>query len=171
MAKMAEDVDPKINGNGAPRPSRLHPHLKRVDTSERAANREGVDFVRALVGVHRFQVEHVPDGREFQGNPGGAVNRTRHAGNFQRLPHAVFLRHADLEGRQAVLIFQAGEVVIHDLGFGDFQGHLDQLFLDQLFARDGHTELDALPAVGQGRIKTGFGCAHGAPRNAEACLV
>ena len=65
--------------------------LKSVEAGEAAAKDQGVDFVRALIGVDRLQVQHVADDREFERNAAGAVDGTRHTGDFERLGHAIFL--------------------------------------------------------------------------------
>src|SRR5712691_7140139 len=76
--------------------------LKSIKTSKAAAKDQGVDFVRALIGVDRLQVRHVADDREFERNAAGAVDGTRHTGDFERLGHTIFLGHAHLVGGQAV---------------------------------------------------------------------
>src|SRR5919197_6186923 len=91
--------------------------LKGIKTSEAATQNQGVDFVRALVGVDRLQVQHVADDREFERNAAGAVDETRHTGDFERLGHAIFLGHAHLVGGQTLLVFEAGGVGVYGLGF------------------------------------------------------
>ena len=102
-----------------------------------------MDFVRALIGIDRLQVQHVADDWEFERNAAGAMDGTRHTGDFERLGYAIFLGHAHLVGGQAVLVFEAGEVVIHELALGNLQGHVDELFLDELLAGNRHAELHA----------------------------
>ena len=74
-------------------------------------------------------------------------------------------------GRQPILILQTGEMIIHNLAFGDLQRHTDQLSLDELLAADRHAELNALTAIGQRRIKAGFSRSHSAPGNTKAGLI
>ena len=131
--------------------------LKSVEAGEAAAKDQGVDFVCALIGVDRLQVQHVADDREFERNAAGAMDGTRHTGDFERLGYAIFLGHAHLVGGQAVLVFEAGEVVIHELALGNLQGHVDELFLDELLAGNRHAELHALAAVVERRVEARLG--------------
>ena len=109
--------------------------------------------------------------REFERNAAGAVDGTRHTGDVECLGYTIFLSHAHLIGSQTVLVFEAGEVVVHELAFGNLQGHLDELFLDELLAGNRHAKLDALAAVVERRVEARLGSAQGPPGDAEARLV
>src|SRR5215470_10590069 len=74
--------------------------LKSVEAGEAAPQDQGVDLVRALIGVDRLQVQHVADDRELERNAAGAMDGTRHTGDVERLGYAVFLGHAHLIGGQ-----------------------------------------------------------------------
>jgi hypothetical protein len=40
--------------------------LKSIEAGEAAAKDQGVDFIRALIGVDRLQVQHMADDRELE---------------------------------------------------------------------------------------------------------
>ena len=48
-------------------------------------------------------------------------------------------------------------MVIHELALGNLQGHVDELFLDELLAGNRHAELHALAAVVERRVEARLG--------------
>ena len=63
--------------------------------SNRAAQYQGVDIVGALIGVHRFQVQHVPDNTVLVNDPVAAKHVPKLPSNVERLAIVIALDHRD----------------------------------------------------------------------------
>src|SRR5579872_3071288 len=80
------------------------PALERVQPGHRRANDQGVNIVRALVGLHRLQIGHVAEDGVLIGNAVGAQDVAGHAGALQRHPHIISLGHGNVLMPAALLI-------------------------------------------------------------------
>ena len=91
---------------------------------------------------------------------------------FESHPDVVALGHGDVLVADCAGVLQAADVEREQLGLGDFAGHPDQLFLDELVAGDGLVvELLADLGVLERGVVAGHGRADGAPTDAVAGLV
>src|SRR5271170_2835585 len=125
--KTAENIfaDPKFMGA-------LPERLKRRDTGLGAAEDEGVDVVRALIGVHGFQIHQVADDVVFVDDAVAAMHVARGARDVERLAAGIALEHRYHLGRRFAFVLeppeaQAGVERERDLGL-----HVGELFLDEL---------------------------------------
>src|SRR3970040_2428962 len=75
-----------------------------VDAGDVRPDDEGMDVVRALVGLHRFQVHHVAHDGIVVGDAVGAQDVARQARALQRHPNVVLLGHGDMVVLRLVLI-------------------------------------------------------------------
>ena len=69
--------------------------LEGAEAGDGAAHDEGVDVVRAFVGVDRLEVRGVPHHLEFGRDTVAAMHVAGDAGDLQRFPAIVALHHAD----------------------------------------------------------------------------
>ena len=117
-----------------------------------AAKDQRMDVMRALIGVHRFQIHHVAHDVIFLGDAVAAMHVARFAGDVQRLATAVALYQRDVFRRAVARIKksadpQAGLKADIDLGM-----HVGQLQLDQLVAGKRTVELLAVEGVAARRV-------------------
>ena len=64
-----------------------------------------MDVVRALVGVHRFEVVHVAHDAVIVHDSIRAQDIPRLARRFHRHPHIIHFQHGDVRGVQAAFVF------------------------------------------------------------------
>ena len=136
-----------------------------------AAEYEGVDVVRALVGIDGFQVHHMSHDVVLVMDAVAAVHVSRDPRNGKRLAAVVSFDEADHFGRGLVLVKQSPDPQAGLQAKADFSLHIDKLDLDKLVAGEGLTKLFALQRVLTGGMPAKFCCTHDPPGNAIACLV
>src|ERR1700722_2161969 len=145
--------------------------LERRDAGLSAAEDEGVDVVRALVGVHGFQVHQVADDVIFVDDAVAAVHVARGARDVERLAAGIALEHGHHLGRRFAFVLeppeaQAGRERERDLGL-----HVGELFLDELVGGQGLAEGGARQGVVARRKPAELGGAHRAPGYPVARIV
>ena len=135
------------------------------------AEDERVDVVRALVGVHRLQVDHVAEDRVVAGNPIRAQDVARLARTLQRHPDVVLLQQRDVCKRRLAFLLQPAHLQRQQLPLGDFRQHPHQLLLHQLMPGDGLARpLLALLGIIERGLVALHGRAQRAPTDAVARL-
>src|SRR5215467_4700278 len=144
---------------------------ERVEAGDVPADDEGMDVVRALVGVDGLQIHHVADHRMLVDDAGGAQDVTGQPRRVERDLHVVHLGHRNLLRAHLLQIFQSAELQAQELRLGDLGDHPDELLLHELERRDRLAELDALLRVLERPIVAAHRGADGAPRDAVARLV
>src|SRR5579884_613032 len=106
----------------------------RCQARDSLADYECVNIVRALVGLHGFQIAHVPEDWVFIRNAVGPEQIAAAAGRFEGHPHIVAFEHRYMREVRFALILQAPYVQRQKLSFGNLRDHPGQLALDQLVA-------------------------------------
>src|SRR6185369_16466423 len=144
---------------------------KRLNAGLRAPEDQGVDVVRAFVGVHGFQVHHMADHVEFVADTVAAVHVARHARNIQRLAAGIALDQRDHLRCSLAFVLQAADAQTCLQAAGDFGLHVGQLLLNELVRRQGSAELLAIERVGARLVPAELGRAQGAPGDAVARVV
>src|SRR4051812_14275568 len=114
---------------------------KCLDSRNRATEDQRVDVVRALVGVHHFEVDDVPDHTELVGYAVAAEHVARDARDVERLAAGIsFHDRGDLDRRRAFVLHaaqaQAALQAERDLGL-----HVGELLLHQLICGERAAEL------------------------------
>src|SRR5262245_48714450 len=145
-------------------------HIKRVEAGDVFSDRQRVDFVRALVGVDRFEVAHVAHDRIIGCDAVRAQDAARRPRAFERHRHVVHFRHRDVNRLHHARIFHPAELQAEQLGFCDLGQHLNQFLLRQLVSGNGLCELDPLFGVIERAFIARYGRAHRAPRDPVARL-
>ena len=125
-----------------------------------------VDLVGALIREDRLQVGHVTDHRVFEGDPVGAEDGARRAGNLERIAHVVELAEADLLRSQGPIVLAPPEMQRHQGPPLHRHHHLDQLLLGQLERGDRPVELVPLDRI----VESGFVTGRAAPIAPNAIL-
>src|SRR5215212_9467323 len=92
------------------------------DAGDGAAEDQGVDLVRSLVGSYALQVAHVAHGRVVEGYAVAAEHGAGLAGDLYRLPDVVELTEGDLLGLQGARVFHPADVKREERAYA----HLDQ---------------------------------------------
>ena len=124
--------------------------------------------MRAFIGVHGFQVHHVPHDLEIFGNAIAAVHVPRHARHIQRLAAVVALHQADHFRCRAAFVHQPSDAQRPLQAQRDLCHHIGKLQLEQLRLRQGPAELVAVQPVLPGGMPAEFCGPHHAPADAVA---
>ena len=130
-----------------------------------------MDVVCALVGVHHFQIHHVPDDAKFVADAVAAQHVACRAGNVQGFAATVALHDAGGLDAGGAGVFHASELQAALQAQADVGQHVSELLLHQLIGRQWAAKLLALHGVLAGPGKAVFGGTQGAPGNAVACAV
>ena len=121
---------------------------ERLYPRHRAAHDEGVDVVRALVGVHCFQIaarwRMTPI---LIGHAVATVHVAGVAGNGERLAAIVALEQRDRRRRGAAFVHQPAEAQRGVQAKRDLRLHVGELFLDELVGGERAAELFAIQRV------------------------
>src|SRR6266702_403803 len=144
---------------------------ERRDPGLRPPEDEGVDVVRALIGVDCLEIHDVADDVELVGDAVAAMHIARDPRDVERLAAIVALQERDHLGHGAPLVLETAEAQARMEAQGDLGLHVDELLLDQLIGGEGPTELLALERVAPRRMPAEFGGAERAPGNAVARVV
>ena len=136
-----------------------------------AAQDQGVHIMRALIGIHRFQIQHMADHGIGIGHAIGAQHVARFAGDRQRLAAIVALHQRDQGRRGGAVIHHAPQPERAVQPQRDFGLHVGQLLLHQLGGGQGPAELLALQRILPRHVPAGFRRADRAPGDAEAGAV
>ena len=119
--------------------------------------------MRALIGIHRLQIDHVAHHREGVGNAVAAMHVTRRAGDIQRLAAIVALDKRDHFRRGIARVHQAAHRQAGLQAKRDLGQHVGQFLLVKLGLAQRFAELFAVQAILAGRVETGFCRAHNPP--------
>ena len=128
-------------------------------------------IVRAFVGVHGFQVDHVADDVVFVVDAVAAVHVARQAGDVQRLAAAVALDHADHLGQGFSFVHQAAHAQASLQAQRDFGLHVSQFLLNQLVLCEWATKLHAVQGVLASAVPAVFRSTQRAPGDTVAGAV
>src|SRR6266850_8454832 len=90
-------------------------HPERVEPGDVAADDQGVDVVRTLVGIHGLQIHHMANDRVLVHDSGGPHDVTGQARGVERHLAVVHLRHRDLLGPGVALVFEPPELQAEEL--------------------------------------------------------
>src|SRR5579883_1774295 len=133
--------------NSSPQKEAIYPVLSPPSSIEGgdaglgAAEDEGVDVVRALIGVDRLQIHDVADDVVLVRDAVAAMHVARRPGDLQCLAAAVALQERDHLGRGPALVLEAAEAQARMEAQGDLGLHVDELLLDELVRRERPAEL------------------------------
>src|SRR5256885_8802399 len=105
---------------------------KGLDAGLRAAEDQGVDVVRAFVGIDHLQFDDVADDAELVGDAVAAEHIAGDARNVERLAARVALHDRGDLDRGAALVLHAPEAQAALQAEGDLGLHVGELLLDQL---------------------------------------
>src|SRR5579862_6410973 len=144
---------------------------ERLDARLRAAEDEGMDVVRALVGVDRLEVQDVADHAELVGDAVAAMHVAGDAGDIQCLAAIVALQQRDHLGRRLALVLEPAEAERRRQAERDLGLHVGELLLDQLVGGERPAELLAVERVLARALPAELGGAHRAPGDAVARVV
>src|SRR5205823_2698849 len=100
---------------------------KGLDAGLRAAEDEGVDVVRAFVGIDHLEVDDVADDAELVGDAVAAQHVAREARDLQRLAARVALHDRGDLDRRAALVLHAPEAQAALQAEGDLGLHVGEL--------------------------------------------
>src|SRR5213593_2567850 len=130
-----------------------------------------VDVVRALVGLYRLEVAHVPDYGEFKTDAVCPQDVTRKPRDIQGHSHVVALGERGLSEVQLPGVLEPAQLQCEKLSLGDLRQHMYQLLLHELKSSDGSVELNPRLGVIEGCVVAGHCRPQPAPRNSVAGLV
>ncbi len=119
--------------------------------------------MRALIGVHRLKVHHVPNDLEFLGNPVAAVHVAGVAGDVEGLAAVVALNQRDHFRRRLRLVHQPANPQRRLQAQRDLGLHVSQFLLEQLRLRQRFVELLAIQPVLTRSVPAELRRAHCAP--------
>src|SRR3984885_2318271 len=126
-----------------------------ADAGDRAADDKGLHRLRALEGVDRLQVHHVPHDLVVEQDAVPAEHVAGLGGDPAGLAGVVHLRQPGHRGGQAACFGQAADLQAVQLHRGEVGQHLHQPLLDDLKAGQRLAELAPLLRVPQGRVVGG----------------
>src|SRR6185437_7759758 len=141
------------------------------DAGLRAAEDQRVDVVRALVGIHGFEVQHVPDHVELVDDAIPAVHVSRDARDIERLAATVALHDRRDFGRGAMFVLQPSETQATLKAERDLRLHVRELLLHKLIRGERAAELLAVHHVLARRLPAEFRRAERAPGDTVARAV
>jgi len=96
--------------------------LERAPAGQRLAEHERVDLVRALVGVHALEIEHVPDRWILEQNAVAPSKARERRAQSSATAHVVALAQGDLlRQKLALLVLQAAKMVGEQIAFDEFR--------------------------------------------------
>src|SRR6266850_2999393 len=90
-------------------------HPERIYPRDIAADDQGVDVVRTLIGIHGLQIHHMANDRVLVHDSGGPHDVTGQARGVERHLAVVHLRHRDLLGPGVALVFEPPELQAEEL--------------------------------------------------------
>src|SRR5271166_6865450 len=147
------------------------PLEERLQAGLRAPQYEGVDVVRAFVGVDRLQIGEVAHDAVFDLDAVAAMHVARRARDLQRLAAIVALHHRDHFRRRLAFVHQPPEAQSALKPEGDLGLHVGELLLKELGRGERPAELLAVETVLARAHPAVLGRAHRAPGNAVARAV
>src|SRR5437868_15384222 len=103
-----------------------------------------MDVMRTFVGIHRLEVEHVPDDAILVGNAVAAMHVPRDARYVERLAAIVALHERDCLRRGFPLFHQTAKPERAGKTECDLGLHVRELFLDKLVCSERPAELCAI---------------------------
>ena len=106
-----------------------------------------MNVVRALVGIHRLQVRHVPEDLIVLVSAVAAMHVACGPSKIQRLAAVVAIDKADHLGRSRALVHPSTNAQSCLKTKRDLRVHVGKLFLEQLRTGDRLSELLAIEAV------------------------
>src|SRR5271166_773423 len=112
------------------------PSAECVAAGERLTEYELVHLGCALIGQHRFQVDHVPNNRVLQRYPVAAQYRSGGSADLDRLTSVVQFTEADLLRAQPCAVLEAAQMQRQQLALVQFDRHVDEFCLGQLESGD-----------------------------------
>src|SRR5437667_2537301 len=136
-----------------------------------AAEDEGVDVVRALVGVGRLEVHDMADDVELVDDAVAAVHVARDPGDVEGLAAGVALHDRRDLGRVLALVLEAPQTQASLQPERDLGLHVGELLLDQLVRGQRPPELLPVERVLARRVPAEFRGAQGTPGDAVARVV
>src|SRR5437773_2635395 len=144
---------------------------ERLDSGDRTPEDQGVDVVRAFVGVDHLEVDDMADDAELVRDAVAAEHVARGARDVECLAAGIaFHDRGDLDRRGAFVLHapeaQAALQAERDLGL-----HVGELLLDQLVRGERPAELLALEDVSPRAVPAVLGGAERAPGDAVARRV
>src|SRR3954452_18016703 len=138
------------------------------DPRDRLTEDQRVHLVRALVREHGLEVVGVAQDRILERDAVGAEHGAGAAGHLHRGRDVVVLAEGDLLGTELARVLQPPEVERQQRALPDLDGHLGELGLRELEARDRLAELLARARVVERRLIARARRARGAPDDPEA---
>src|SRR5690349_7463131 len=120
---------------------------KSLDAGLCPAEDQGMNVVRALVGIHHLEIDDMAYDAILVRDAVAAVHVARGAGDVERLAAGIALHHRRDIRRRAALVLQAPETQTALQAQGDFGLHVGELFLYELIGRERTAELLAIQGV------------------------
>src|ERR1700688_3959579 len=141
---------------------------KRLNAGLCPTQDECVNVVRALVGVHHFEIHEMANHAEFVRNAVAAQHVARGARHIERLAAGIAFEHgSDFDGSGS-LILHAPEAQTPLQRQSDFGLHVDQLLLNELIGGERTAKLLAIQHVLPCRMPAALRGAERAPGYAVA---
>src|SRR5688572_6863399 len=142
-----------------------------LDPGLRPAEDQGVDVVRALVGIDNFEIYHMADHAELVRDAVAAQHVARRARDVQRLAAGVALHDRGDLGRGRALVLHAPQAQAALQAERDLGLHVGELLLHQLVGGERPAELLAVQDIASCSKPTIFSGAEGTPGDAVARRV